>query len=65
MVTRMKKDKNISLSLSRSDERLGTVLSRGLAKSKTGETGHCLEPESIAAVVEGTVTGKERDLLHT
>ena len=57
----MKKDKNISLSLSRSDERLGTVLSRGLAKSKTGETGHCLEPESIAAVVEGTVTGEERD----
>jgi hypothetical protein len=57
----MKKDKDISLSLSRSDERLGNVLSRGLAQSKTGETGHCLEPELIAAVVEGTVTGEERD----
>jgi len=57
----MKKDKNTSISLSSSDERLGTILSRGLAQSKTGETGHCLEPESIAAVVDGTITGEERD----
>ncbi len=58
MVTRMKKDKNISLSLSSSDERLGSVLSRGLVQL---ETGDCLEPESIAAVVEGTVTVEERE----
>ena len=54
----MKKDKNISLSLSSSDERLGSVLSRGLTQL---ETGDCLEPESIAAVVEGTVTVEERE----
>lgn len=56
----MKKDKNISLSPSSVDERLGSVLSRGLAQL---ETGYCPEPESIAAVVEGTVAIEERDRL--
>lgn len=57
MVKRMKKNNDI--------ERLGAVLSRGLIRQGTRDTLDTKHPnaETIASVIEGIITGNERDEL--